>query len=296
MGGNVAITVKEENGNLWKMDRWTNIVPYFFSDVNLYNGNFSHWLKDFTKQWLVMKEDYEKNKDTGQFQENMTSVYFPFDTTSPSEYGLIVVDAQKKKIYSAQDYTSVGCINLHHLKEKDAQENFQELVNEGFIKYVSYMKEVGPRQFQEQRELIPDINIFVSDIQAIMDTNYAFFEKESPKSLEFQQTLCEPLKSIENLSIFNCFVDISSDWEFFSTDAQYSRQTNCLSLFEQLMKDDWQFSQEDYHEWQNYFLNYLDYEDSLDLTHVNKFNTLVAPQWQITAEMIHKISEKKKSV
>lgn len=60
MGGNVAITVKEENGNLWKMDRWTNIIPYFFSHVSLYNGQFNAWLEEFTDSWKVINRTTQK--------------------------------------------------------------------------------------------------------------------------------------------------------------------------------------------------------------------------------------------
>lgn len=291
MGGNVAITVKEPNGNMWKMDRWTNIVPYYFSNINLYNGNFSHWLKDFTKQWLVMKEDYETNKAKGNFTENMTPVYFPFDTTSPSEYGLIVVDAQKKKIYSAQDYTSVGKFGIHHLQDEESFENFQKLVDAGFIKSISYVEVKNPHEVEQKEALISEPQIFASDIHAIINSGFSFFEEQYPESVEFQQTLHEPLKSIKRFNLFNCFIQISSDWEVFSVPVNNSRATSCLILLSELIKDDWSFTDEDYVAWQNYLLSYLDYDDDKDLTNINEFNKLVPTQWHITQEMIDKVSK-----
>lgn len=291
MGGNVAITVKEPNGAMWKMDRWTNIVPYYFSSIDLYNDNFSHWLKNFTQQWLLMKEDYENNKKTGQFKETMTSVYFPFNTTSPSEYGLIVVDAQKKKIYNAQNYSSVGKVELHLLDDKESQDNFQKLIKMGYIKNLTYKEKVAPNTYQTKFIPIKNPDVFLQDLKAIFNSGFSFFKKEDKESIEFQNTLSDPLKSIEGLSLFRFSIPIESDWTIFSVPVKTTRAAACVALLKEMLKDGWEFSDRDYKKWQEYLVS--DWENDKDMTNINSFNACVPNQWQITFDKIANLTEAK---
>lgn len=296
MGGNVAITVKEPDGNLWKMDRWTNIIPYYFSHVSLYDGNFATWFKEFSQKWLLMRDDYEQNKATGKFRENMTSVYFPFDVTAPSEYGLIVVDAQKKKIYSAQNYSKVAEISIYTLKgEEDGEKNLQALADAGYLKSVSYMVKNTNGKYEKKLVVLDNVQDLVEDIKAINASDFNWINEDDPESMVFQKTLRSPLKEVSDFSIFNTFVPIESDWEIFTvpTGMFDSRVKSNIVLLEELLKDNWSFSPEDYTAWHEYLVNQMEYDKEdgeEEFSYISDFNQLVAPQWQLTEEKIAEIS------
>lgn len=42
MGGTIAVTVREEDGTVYKMARWTNTLPHFVLNEKLYNKNPDH--------------------------------------------------------------------------------------------------------------------------------------------------------------------------------------------------------------------------------------------------------------
>lgn len=50
MGGNIGFIIKKEDGEEIGMSRWTNIIPHFFKDPNLYLGNTQQWFADFAKE------------------------------------------------------------------------------------------------------------------------------------------------------------------------------------------------------------------------------------------------------
>lgn len=156
MGGCVGVTILKNNGERINMNRWTNILPYFFRQASLYKGEEDKWLNEFLAEWKKMQKDYENNKDTGQYEINMTDVYFPHDTFSPVEYGLVIVDFPNKKIYSSQSYTTLGKMyassireryynndNDDYIKEKNAEKTaeFKELYDNGLITQISYYDE-----------------------------------------------------------------------------------------------------------------------------------------------------------
>jgi hypothetical protein len=296
MGGNVAITVKEADGNLWKMDRWTNIIPYYFSQVSLYNGNFEHWFKEFMAQWLLMRDDYEKNKATGKFRQNMTSVYFPFDVTAPSEYGLIVVDAQKKKIYSAQNYSKVAEISIYTLKDDEAGEkNLQALADAGYLKTVTYMLKNASGKYEKKIIALDNVQDLVEDVKAISASDFSWIKEDDPESIVFQKTLRSPLKDISGFSVFNTFVPIESDWEIFTvpTGMFYSRVKSNIVLLEELLRDNWPFSPEDYAAWHEYLVDQMEYDKEdgeEEFSYIADFNRVVATQWQLTEEKIAELS------
>lgn len=63
-----------------------------------------------------MKEDWEKNKLSGNFDFNMTDVYFPSSGLAPEGYGLVVVDMVNDVILSSQGYCSFERLHLFEVK------------------------------------------------------------------------------------------------------------------------------------------------------------------------------------
>jgi hypothetical protein len=111
MGGNCAVTLRTPDGTVYAMDRWTNTLPWGFTNLKFITKDPGH-IADYLKQWLEMKEDWEKHKDTGKYELPMTSVYAPFPYgIRPSEYGIVVVDMVNNVILSHQNYSTIGLIH-----------------------------------------------------------------------------------------------------------------------------------------------------------------------------------------
>lgn len=145
MGGIVSVTVRRK-GEEFRMQRWTNSLPWFALNDRLYEGGEDH-LNDYLEQWLLMKGDYEKNKDTGKFEYNMTDAYFPSSGLCPDGYGLVVVDYDTKTILSMQDYCYFNDINTAGIlldKDNTSEESryaiFKRLVEKGYIDSVHNSK------------------------------------------------------------------------------------------------------------------------------------------------------------
>lgn len=113
MGGTISVAIrlsdeirKPDEPEIYKMYRWTNSLQLLWSDPRLAKNDRSH-LDEYLKQWIEMRDDYEKNKKTDNFQFNMTPVYAPYDAVplAPDGYGLVVCDYQTQTILSMQGYT-----------------------------------------------------------------------------------------------------------------------------------------------------------------------------------------------
>lgn len=272
MGGNIGIIVKKSDKEQIPMDRWTNVMPYHFSQINLYQGNLEQWYDEFTQSWQNMKNDYERNKDTGNYEENMTPVYFPHTLNVPSEYGLIAVDMVNKKIYSSQDYCTIGALNIHrYYNDHDEQEKLREFFENGYIKELHYY--------------IPDINNpnaqYIeqsTDISSLSWKDLALFLDEAKKSekqkfisegfaIKFTHPLLSHISS-ESFSIYNASLPINSGWEFI---VYHDRSLGLLKIKKEMEKDGFIFTTEDNYGWQEY-LSYSWYnEDINDLKNDAKF-------------------------
>ncbi len=115
MGGSVAITLRTPDNKVYKMSRWTNIMPYFINNARLFLKQQKH-IDDFLYQYNLMKKDWENNKDTGNFDFNMTDVYFPSSGLAPEGYGLVVIDMVNDVILSSQGYCSFERVHLFEIK------------------------------------------------------------------------------------------------------------------------------------------------------------------------------------
>lgn len=250
MGGSVGVTILKNNGERISMNRWTNILPYFFRQASLYKGEEEKWIKDFCAQWEEMKKDYEDNKDTGKFKHNMTDVYFPYDTLSPVEYGLVVVDFPNKKIYNSQDYTSLNKLYAHSIRKRyynnsndegikkeneEGNKEFKALFDNGFIKKINYYNHT------EEKYLEQDIsNLTWSDIDNFLDEiNNIKLKKYSHPELSHI--------SKDERSAFSINFFITSDWDLINY-----KEDNILLMKEDLEKSGIVFSQKDNAAWEKH--------------------------------------------
>lgn len=107
MGGSVSVVLREPNGTVYRMNRWTNILPGTLTDPRLYSKDAEEtaaWLREFMHSYELMKADYEKHSADGQYELNMTEAYFPWDSAVPLEYGMVFIDLLDRRIASMQDY------------------------------------------------------------------------------------------------------------------------------------------------------------------------------------------------
>lgn len=249
MGGNVGVIIKKENGEQVGMSRWTNIMPHFFKDINLYLGNTEQWYQEFSEQWLSMKEDYENNQHTGNFQHNMTPVYFPHDCLSPDEYGIIAVDLKNKKIYSSQDYCNIGSLAFHNVWSgyEDNEENLellQSYFDNGLIKCIQYYN-----PDTEKKEVIDISHVSFEDI-------IQFLTEMVDRNLEqYSHPLFKNIKK-QQMSLYSSSFLINSDYKFV---IHHDRSIGVLNVKKEMDKDGFVFTQEDNEQWKNYVANQYNY-------------------------------------
>lgn len=139
MGGNVTVVIRESSGIEHRMQRWTNSMPWGICNVKMMNEDRTH-LDEYLKQWFEMKDDWEKNKDTQQFQFPMTSVYFPSIGFAPQEYGFVCLDFKSKTLISYQEYTSLNkmYMSAHRASDEDEVQRLQDLIKAGAAKTYCY--------------------------------------------------------------------------------------------------------------------------------------------------------------
>lgn len=115
MGGTITIVLRKPDGTEYRMQRWTNIIPYYISHPKLYEENSDH-INEFLSGWIAMQQDYEKHKDDKKFEIEETDNYFPSAGIIPIGYGIVVIDMKNKVILDCfQDYHFIGqltCIKL----------------------------------------------------------------------------------------------------------------------------------------------------------------------------------------
>jgi hypothetical protein len=134
MGGSITVIIREEDGKIHKMCRWTNSLPYFTKDLNFINKDKKH-LKDYLKVFYSMENDYKRvQKKGGNYRFQMTDCYIPYSGyIAPIEYGLVLIDYQTEQIISCQGYSSLNTICRYEIENpkiisKDEFETIQKLV------------------------------------------------------------------------------------------------------------------------------------------------------------------------
>ena len=110
MGGSVAVTARRANGEILRMCRWTNPLPFFFQNMRFVGGDESH-LDEYLEQWhdFVLRSQKDNKWDREAAAH---------DKLAPFEYGLVVIDYQTKKVLSLQGYSALNTVsNLDFLED-----------------------------------------------------------------------------------------------------------------------------------------------------------------------------------
>jgi hypothetical protein len=119
MGGSLKVVVREANGKVTKMCRWTNNLGYWFQTPEFIN-NPDKVLKEYIKAADESAYNYDK------------------PSFAPEDYGLIVIDAVNKLILSHQDYSDLGMyhgarmlldLKIHDCFDKNAKDTVVPFIN-----------------------------------------------------------------------------------------------------------------------------------------------------------------------
>lgn len=257
MGGTVGVIIKKESGEQIGMARWTNVMPYFFTRFELFYGKPEDWLKEFSAEWLNMKADYEKNKDTENYEFGMTSVYFPHDNLCPREYGLIAVDLKNRKIYSSQDYCNIGDLATYHIlgRHDDNIENteIKKYFDNGLLKKFKF--------YDIEHRVEKQVDITSLSFEEIIT-----FLKElgSSRIKEFSHPLFANYTK-ENLDFYTTSFLLDTDWKF---SIYHDRNFGLLKIRKEMEEDGFIFNESDDKEWKDYlsysFCNLNDLELKTD--------------------------------
>ena len=108
MGGTLAVTIRDPQGQWHKMARWTNPTPYTFTSSDFLNGG--KMLTEYLQTWHEMCSDFDAWAAKGSPKEidiGMAEVYCSptgsRDMIAPDEYGLVYIDFIKKHFGTAKD-------------------------------------------------------------------------------------------------------------------------------------------------------------------------------------------------
>lgn len=135
MGGSIRVIIREEDGKVHKMIRWTNHLPYFVKNKKFFDCD-----KEYIKEYINRNDSY-------RVDDNIMA---------PECYGITVFDFMKKKILNMQGYCGYSEIDNSELYiSRDDNSRFQnrdvyfdsytaskELLNCGYLKFqeLSYNK------------------------------------------------------------------------------------------------------------------------------------------------------------
>ncbi|KAF2807733.1 uncharacterized protein BDZ99DRAFT_464645 [Mytilinidion resinicola] len=123
-GGAVAWALRLSNGQEYCMTRWTNVFPLITTN-DAFLAEEPEAVQESLKDWLNMKEDWEHNQETGDYEFAMTGFYEPFDNKlCPNEYGFIFTDFMTKHIIACTSYCS---FSEEALKKFDVSEAVAEI-------------------------------------------------------------------------------------------------------------------------------------------------------------------------
>lgn len=275
MGGAVNVVVREKNGRVHKMCRWTNnICSYLYSSEIATNPD--KLLKEYIK--ARHKSDYDS-----------------LDTTfSPDGYGLIVIDNMTKTIMSHQDYTSfdettgakynldfrlretldfklkdspIPFINLNKFKKSLAEINrvFGQVMGQDFSREESELKYLkqqydffmsgavyGDREYFERfkgmatRSEKKELKVYEEFL--------ARFSKPEPRSIEDWKFFLEKLTTKDGLFLLKVKLGDFKIIDFRSSDNSTYKQY--MKFKDKLTELGFTFTKQDNKDWDNYLEDY----------------------------------------
>lgn len=183
-------------------------------------------LQEYLSGWYKFVDDYEKSKDTGNFEYPMTECYAKYPYLAPHQYGLVVIDYVENKILSNQSYTDLSYIfscNVRLQMNGDIK-YFWELLEDG-SKSDSYCL----REFFEAGRIV-----------RLRTTDFHDHDKPKKiialKDIKTSEQFLECLKngSKENSNLGYCFFELDlNPFEVIS----FAESTNGFKIMNQAIAD-----------------------------------------------------------
>lgn len=240
MGGSIGVTIREENGIIHKMCRWTNSLPDFFKSIQFIEKDVDY-LQKYLSTWYEMVKEYKDHIDGVKPLPKITmvDVYAPYPFFAPMEYGLVVIDYQNNKVYSAQGYSSfVSKINnamiIQDLKHKEDKQFWKELCEKKLLIFEKYYKANNN------------------------DENYEGEIVNQQISFEELADLLNKNRTEKNYLQFKINVE---PWEFIRFEETLKGFTE---FKEKLLSEGFDFSDEDEKNWSDYFLILTEREKEIE--------------------------------
>lgn len=146
MGGTVAETIRKEDGQIIKMARKTGAYNWMFFSKDFNSGKIEEAIDAHVQKFTEMKDDFESGEP---YKFPMSPVYGWCDHIAPTDYGLVVIDFQNKKIHSMQGYDVPGTLysislSKHMGGDKETKEAYKFMAeNNLFEVYDNDMKHLG---------------------------------------------------------------------------------------------------------------------------------------------------------
>ncbi|KAF2495538.1 hypothetical protein BU16DRAFT_527339 [Lophium mytilinum] len=105
-GGAIAWALRLSTGQEYRMTRWTNIFPLITTN-DAFLAEKPEAVHASIEEWLELKEDHERNEESGSHKFPMSGFYAPFNNKlCPNEYGFIFTDFVTKRIIACTNYCS----------------------------------------------------------------------------------------------------------------------------------------------------------------------------------------------
>lgn len=230
MGGTIKVILREEDGTIHNMYRWTNSFPQFINSTKFISKDKEH-LRDYMKIYLDMKQDWEENHETGKFKYNMTPCYLPESTSlAPCGYGILVIDYLNNRVISANGYSSPGSLDSLLL---------------------SFLVSKKEREILIDTNLVPEV--IMNDYQKLFDDGKIFececFENEQlvTKSIS-KEDVINKLKQLQKKRAYAKFNIDMSPWVVTS----YMDGEEDFAKVKEEMMELFEFTENDHKEWNEY--------------------------------------------
>lgn len=110
MGGDMLVGIRRRNGEVHLATRWTNPTSWWFNNPEMYDPD-----EKLLKKYLKLAEQPRPEKEI-----------------HPSEYGVLLYDAQKARVLSCQCYSAIGS-TLVSLSDREMMELAQATHQRGLV-------------------------------------------------------------------------------------------------------------------------------------------------------------------
>lgn len=248
MGGTVAETIRRENGEVIKMARKTGAYNWMFFTKEFCEKNFDVAIDDHIKSFIEMRDDYLSGEP---YDYIMTPVYGWCDNTFPVDYGLVVIDIQKKKIHSMQGYDRPGyhyASLISNCVDKDVKFNFNYLLKNNLLLAINYRDE-------NESE--------IKDIKELFGNDFSLKKLIAKLNAVFSKSI-NLLNSQYSLIDLVFFPKVLSEFEFIKYE---ETPEGTLSFLKNLIDDEFSLTPDDFEGWRekinnfdvDYFLKEEDY-------------------------------------